>query len=205
MLSNLFGKKIRKVDYHNTNKSETHNFTNMQDQITWLTDNGWVNGNTFNKSNKNILIMDDRQDIISAVIDDLERMDETEIINLNHFNLITVSSKNAGFHVLDILEKAPNITIDYALLDIVLGGKKIVDGVKQMVDGVDVAIQIWERFSTAQILFFSGCIIENSNDRDDFKNRFTSYTQEDISDYLLPKDIDFDSEIDQLATFFNGF
>ena len=149
--------------------------------------------------------MDDREEIISSVLDDLAALDNTNNFFLEDYNILTVSSKMAGFSVLDILEKAPKIEINFALLDVILGGKKNIDGKRKMVDGVDVALAIWEKFPNADILFFSGCIIETNDDPFSFKNKFDKYTDDDMNNYLMPKDITFEQELNKLSNFFNGF
>jgi len=153
----------------------------------------------------NNVLTDDREEIISSVLDDLAALDNTNNFFLEDYNILTVSSKMAGFSVLDILEKAPKIEINFALLDVILGGKKNIDGKRKMVDGVDVALAIWEKFPNADILFFSGCIIETNDDPFSFKNKFDKYTGDDMNNYLMPKDITFGQELSKLSNFFNGF
>lgn len=165
---------------------------------------GWLRFG-FSSERKNLLIMDDSEEIISSIIDDLHKLNSTTNFNINDFNIFTISSKMAGFDVLELLEVAPEIRIDFALLDIILGGKKVVEGVRKMIDGVDVAISIWTRFPNAEILFFSGCIIEQTVDKNHFKSRFEKFTSEKIDDYIIPKDADFSDELDQLSRFFIGY
>jgi hypothetical protein len=175
----------------------------IDEQIEWIKNENWCNDYDPNK--KTILIMDDREEIIYSVLDDLAALDNTNNFFLEDYNILTVSSKMAGFSVLDILEKAPKIEINFALLDVILGGKKNIDGKRKMVDGVDVALAIWEKFPNADILFFSGCIIETNDDPFSFKNKFDKYTDDDMNNYLMPKDITFEQELTKLSNFFNGF
>ena len=177
---------------------------NLEEQSRWLLDNGWIH-EPYVKSKKTILIMDDREEIISSIIDDLKSLDVTDTFFIDDYNILTVHTKMAGFDVINIIENAPNIEINYALLDIILGGKKIIGGVRTMVDGVDVAIRLYKRFPSIDILFFSGCIIEQSDDPSHFKNKFDSYTGDDLNNYIMAKDISFDDELKKLSIFFNGF
>lgn len=206
MFSMFFGKKNNIVEPTTTvkinNKNNNNNMT-IDEQIEWIKNENWCNDYDINK--KTILIMDDREEIISSVLDDLAALDNTNNFFLEDYNILTVSSKMAGFSVLDILEKAPKIEINFALLDVILGGKKNIDGKRKMVDGVDVALAIWEKFPNADILFFSGCIIENNDDPFSFKNKFDKYTDDDMNNYLMPKDITFEQELSKLSNFFNGF
>lgn len=205
MFSMFFGKKNNIVEPTTTVKINNKNNNNMtiDEQIEWIKNENWCNDYDINK--KTILIMDDREEIISSVLDDLAALDNTNNFFLEDYNILTVSSKMAGFSVLDILEKAPKIEINFALLDVILGGKKNIDGKRKMVDGVDVALAIWEKFPNADILFFSGCIIENNDDPFSFKNKFDKYTDDDMNNYLMPKDITFEQELSKLSNFFNGF
>ena len=204
MFSIFFGKKNNIVEPTTTTlKINNNNNMTIDEQIEWIKNENWCNDYDTNK--KTILIMDDREEIISSVLDDLAALDNTNNFYLEDYNILTVSSKMAGFSVLDILEKAPKIEINFALLDVILGGKKNIDGKRKMVDGVDVARAIWEKFPNADILFFSGCIIETNDDPFSFKNKFDKYTDDDMNNYLMPKDITFEQELTKLSNFFNGF
>lgn len=203
MFSMFFGKKNNIVEPTTTLKINNNNNMTIDEQIEWIKNENWCNDYDTNK--KTILIMDDREEIISSVLDDLAALDNTNNFFLEDYNILTVSSKMAGFSVLDILEKAPKIEINFALLDVILGGKKNIDGKRKMVDGVDVALAIWEKFPNADILFFSGCIIETNDDPFNFKNKFDKYTDDDMNNYLMPKDITFGQELTKLSNFFNGF
>lgn len=204
MFSMFFGKKNNIVEPTTSLKiNNNNNNMTIDEQIEWIKNENWCNDYDPNK--KTILIMDDREEIISSVLDDLAALDNTNNFFLEDYNILTVSSKMAGFSVLDILEKAPKIEINFALLDVILGGKKNIDGKRKMVDGVDVAIAIWEKFPNADILFFSGCIIETNDDPFSFKNKFDKYTDDDMNNYLMPKDITFEQELSKLSNFFNGF
>ncbi len=204
MFSMFFGKKNNIVEPTTSLKiNNNNNNMTIDEQIEWIKNENWCNDYDTNK--KTILIMDDREEIISSVLDDLAALDNTNNFFLEDYNILTVSSKMAGFSVLDILEKAPKIEINFALLDVILGGKKNIDGKRKMVDGVDVALAIWEKFPNADILFFSGCIIETNDDPFSFKNKFDKYTDDDMNNYLMPKDITFGQELTKLSNFFNGF
>ena len=203
MFSMFFGKKNNIVEPTTTLKINNNNNMTIDEQIEWIKNENWCNDYDTNK--KTILIMDDREEIISSILDDLADLDNTNNFFLEDYNILTVSSKMAGFSVLDILEKAPKIEINFALLDVILGGKKNIDGKRKMVDGVDVALAIWEKFPNADILFFSGCIIETNDDPFSFKNKFDKYTDDDMNNYLMPKDITFGQELTKLSNFFNGF
>lgn len=196
--------RVEQVQQPSTSSTAHQAKRSLQEQSDWLIENGWIS-TPYSKQKKTILIMDDREEIISSMIDDLKALDSTNSFFFDDYNIITVFTKMAGFDVIDIIEQAPDIEINYALLDIILGGKKVVDGVRVMVDGVDVAIRLYKRFSSIDILFFSGCIIEASDDPSHFKNRFENYIGDDMNNYILPKDVSFDEELKKLSEFFNGF
>lgn len=208
MFGKLFGKNEKTKTTETQEKSESVELeldvNDIDSQIDWLIDNGWTK--SYNPSNKTLLIMDDREAIISSMLDDLYSLDmELADFKLDNYNILTIHSKMAGFNVLDILEKAPLIEIHYALLDIILGGKKVIDGKRKMVDGVDVAIEIWNHFDSAEILFFSGCIIESDGkDIFNFKDKFENFSGDKIENYILPKDSSFDDELNKLSEFFLG-
>jgi hypothetical protein len=178
--------------------------TDLSIQSQWLVNNGWLKEN-YDKNKKTILIMDDREEIISSILDDLKSLERSGGFFINDYNVLTVFTKMAGFDVLRIIDEAKEIEIHYALLDIILGGKKLFGDKRKMIDGVDVAINLYERFNYIDILFFTGCIVDNSNDPTNFKNKFEKFMGDSISKYMMPKDIPFDEEIKRLSAFFNGF
>lgn len=178
--------------------------TDLSIQSQWLVNNGWLKEN-YDKNKKTILIMDDREEIISSILDDLKSLERSGDFFINDYNILTVFTKMAGFDVLRIIDEAKEIEIHYALLDIILGGKKLVGDKRRMIDGVDVAINLYQRFNSIDILFFTGCIVDNSNDPTNFKNKFEKFMGDSISKYMMPKDIPFDEEMKRLSAFFNGF
>ncbi len=178
--------------------------TDLSIQSQWLVNNGWLKEN-YDKNKKTILIMDDREEIISSILDDLKSLERSGDFFINDYNILTVFTKMAGFDVLRIIDEAKEIEIHYALLDIILGGKKLVGDKRKMIDGVDVAINLYQRFNSIDILFFTGCIVDNSNDPTNFKNKFEKFMGDSISKYMMPKDIPFDEEMKRLSAFFNGF
>jgi len=200
-----FFKKKKPIDEICKEEIEKPIKMSLEEQFLWIKNQGWLLNENFNINNENILIMDDRNEIISSIMDDLYSLDEQTSFNINNYNILSTTTKMAGFYVLDILEKAPDIVINYALLDIILGGKKITDEKRIMVDGVDIAIQIWERFPQSNILFVTGCIIENSPDKSNFKYKFDKYTNDDLNNYLLSKVVEFDTILEKLSNFFNVY
>lgn len=196
--------KNNKATVSNTVENSKNSFESLNEQVSWLITNGWLVDSKYNKENKNILIMDDSEEIILSILDDLRSIDSPHF-NLSKFNIITVSTKMAGFDVLEIIKNADRIKIDFALLDIVLGGKKDIDGIRKMLDGVDIAIELLKNNPAVHLLFFSGCIIEETNDSLHFRTRFENFVGEDMNDYIIPKDIDFEDGLNKLTKFFVGF
>jgi len=176
----------------------------LNNQIKLLKDNNWLYSD-YKIGNKNILIMDDNESIISTVMDQLYTLDDTSIFNIDDYNIITVYSIMAAFNVIEILEYAPNIEIHFALLDLVIGGKKRINDKLVQYDGLDTAIKIWEKFPNAKILFLSGCIIEPKDDPSNFKERFFKFYGEDMDRFVIQKGIKFNTETEDLRLFFNGF
>jgi len=205
MFGGLFNKNSTKeIKPKNESIDDFPNVEKIDSQIDWLISNGYTED--YDPGKKTLLIMDDREAIISSILDDLYSLEEQESeFHLKNFNILKLQSKMAGFNTMDILTNAPLIEINYALLDIILGGKKVIDGKRKMVDGVDVAISIWDKFEAAEILFFSGCIIDSGNKEIfNFKDKFEKYTGDSIENYILPKDSSFEEELDKLSELFLG-
>lgn len=207
MFFNLFKRNKNNdcIDMNINAEIESTDFKkNVRIQFNWLKEKGWLLNN-FDISKKNILIMDDKENVVSSVIDELTSLENYSTFNIDNYNIICLHSKEAGFHALEILEHAPDIEIDYALLDIILGGKQKINDHIIMLDGVDVAIKIWEKFPQAEILFITGCLIEDTSDKMHFKTKFDNYTQDDLNNYILSKDLGFDEGLKVLIKFFNVF
>lgn len=201
---NFFKKPKKETECFQSIDEQSKEKLPIEIQSDWLLQNGWIS-KPYDKNKKTILVMDDREEIISSIIDDLKSLDCSDNFSIDDYNMLTVHTKMAGFDVLEIIETATEIEINYALLDIVLGGKKTIDGVRVMLDGVDVAIKLMDKFPSIEILFFSGCIIDSSDDPSHFKNKFDNYTGDDLNNYIMAKDISFDDELKKLSEFFNGY
>lgn len=139
----------------------------------------------------NFLIMDDNEIGVNISIKDVEELNELANIlrtkgihniplkyevfvnkmtnfelrdlskfDLDKFQLIKSTTDMAGFSVLEMLQ---DIKIDYAFLDILVGGLGMYKGKVTVIDGIDVANEILTRNPKAKIIFYSGCNINKES------------------------------------------
>lgn len=90
----------------------------------------------FDENNKTLLIIDDNPGIISFLVDDIEFLQMEGKIPKD-LNIITISGVHAAFELDTLLNRNP-IKIDYAIIDITIGGAKMKDGVTHKFTGIDV-------------------------------------------------------------------
>lgn len=159
----------------------------------------------FNDTLNNLIIMDDREEIVESLIDEMFLLSKQDrLFNIESLNILKFSGKMAGFNVVELLNRFKDIEIEFALLDIVLGGKKMVGDKRLMLDGVDVALKIFETSPDCKILFFSGCFDESVNEQP-FGIKFFKNTGNNIYEYSMPKDVSIFEEKERLKEFFNWF
>lgn len=143
----------------------------------------------------NILLMDDdsfwmsslKRDLkqLHTTINDQEEMDEIlkyilesygtialehlkkfiSNFDINNYNIISYTGIKCGFEVLKSIESTKS-TIDFAILDIVLGGIVIDENNAFIsVDGIDVAHKLLEKYNNSiNILISTGCSLKKSKE-----------------------------------------
>ena len=89
----------------------------------------------------------------------------------SNYNIIQFTGNKCGFELIKTIDDTKNV-IDYAILDVVLGGLVIdKNDVFVSVDGLDVAKKILDRFeSKVNILISTGCTMKDSKEDYKFKN-----------------------------------
>lgn len=166
---------------------------------------------------KNILILDDNEEsghvtildlkmlntisekIRTDCIDSLSDKHKTFVSTLNQnsitklkdfsiddFNIILVTGSMAAFSIFEALDNGLNI--DYAILDILLGGNNIYKGKPCVLDGIDVVNKLVTHNKYVKYLFYSGCSINSDTDEN---IKFKNLMGENINKYLIIKNKDF--------------
>lgn len=145
---------------------------------------------------KNIVIMDDDSFMMMSIRRDIMQMSQTidsaefsgilasiserygqdvanEVwdfamsFNLDDYNIVTFTGTKCGFELIKTIEETPHLPrIDFAILDIVLGG--IVIDENEMfvsVDGLDVAKKMLDKYDDhVNILISTGCSLKDSKE-----------------------------------------
>jgi len=173
-------------------------------------------------SKKNLLIMDDVSDVINVTIKELEFLDRcsekinesglenlgsfkpfveeltnTELmkltkISLDDFNIIRAEGKMAAFQAM----RADSI--DYCILDIIIGGHNIFNHEIKILDGIDVAYEMVKKGVPIEcILFFSGCSLGETSA--EFK-KAKDLLGIDITDRVIYKDNNINQKLKMLIS-----
>jgi len=104
--------------------------------------------NSYHANRKTLIIVDDNRGSASFLADDLYREIGEDI------NIITFTSEYAGFILEEMLDKT-GIGVDYAILDITLGGIRRLGGKNVVYDGVDIYKILMEKNSETEYLFYT--------------------------------------------------
>ena len=136
-----------------------------------------------------------------SVVDDV--IDFSITFNINNYNITSFTGSKCGFEVLKTLDNLPKGTkIDYAVLDIVLGG--IVIDENEMfvsVDGLDVTRRMLDIFDDhINILISTGCSMKDSKEEYKLNNLIGDRTNVNI--YI--KGLDFNVRVGDLLVLLSG-
>jgi hypothetical protein len=204
----MFGKILDFFSKKENKKGEEKQNNNINEFLEYIRKEGILYNEDFDFNKKNVLIMDDKKDIVEGIIDDFFILDEKGLINIDDYNFFVFYGKMSAFLVKDFIEKFGNlISIDYAILDIIIGGKRFSNGKKIIYDGIDVSKILKEKYPNCLIIFYTGCMIENSDDllmNISYVKKFKEYFDDNIYNYLMSKSENLDTEIKYLHKFLKG-
>jgi len=147
-----------------------------------------VDMSDFDRDKRSILLMDDHEGIVSFLKDDLVYLDEKNIIDLDKINVLTFSSNLAAFNFEVAQRKMKGLNIDWAIIDITLGGSVITKDGNVKYTGVDVYEMILKYNPDVKFIFYTG---NNLNPyikaNKAIIDKFKSISGKKIKDYILFK------------------
>ena len=119
----------------------------------------------------------------------LEKLDNDTLyslstLDMDDFNIILITGKMAGFQLVSAIGRG--LRVDYAVLDIILGGSGVYKGETSIIDGIDLAGDILDRNPEANVMFYTGCSFEKGQDEYKRVSKLTSR----INDMVLFKNND---------------
>jgi len=115
----------------------------------------------------------------------------TKLNNLNtqDYNIISITGLMSAFTLFEAIDRG--LKVDYAILDILIGGQNKYNGKSIILDGIDVANKIIETNPKAKYYFYSGCsLVDESDESIKYRNIFNS----NIKDKVITKDKDFNNK-----------
>lgn len=150
------------------------------------------------KNLKNLLIIDDNEGMVSFLKDDIEYLiGEGKI---DKVNVIAISSPYAAFSLKLLKEKIDWLVIDYAIIDITLGGSIMSKKGNIKYTGVD-AYEILDN-NQCKYMFYTGNNLNpyiKANRK--LIEQFKELTNEDIMDYVLFKtSLDMDTRREKIRS-----
>lgn len=102
-----------------------------------------------------------QKDFITKLPNDLFQSLST--LKKSDFNIILVTGEMGAFSIYEAIDHG--LEIDYAILDILIGGYNEYKGQCYILDGIDVSKKIQETNKECQYIFYSGCsLVENSDE-----------------------------------------
>lgn len=137
---------------------------------------------------KNVFIIDDNCEIVKIVTSDFNNYLKT-IDRVDDFNVIQMCKKTAGFDMLSIIAKYPEIRIDGLIADIILGGNEKINGKKIIVDAVDLVILLKSINPDVKYSLFTGTPFSAKNENGSrVATKFENFFEESILSVTFMKD-----------------
>lgn len=169
-----------------------YDFKNINLPKLGTSDSFFGNKNIKNDNLKNILIVDDLEDIDVLYLRAFKAIKVTndkknkERNVYKDFNVYSTFENNCGAIAFNFIK---NNRIDYAILDITLGYLTNLDNGKYVtIDGIDLAVEIWKRYPTCHVVFSTvhTCNQKNPTINKYFK-KFNILTGKNLEDYYIEK------------------
>lgn len=102
---------------------------------------------------------------------------------LDDYNIILATGTMAAFSVLEAVDNG--LRVDYAVLDILIGGYNVYKGKQYMPDGIDVVKHLKQNNPNIRYYFYSGCSLSLDSDE---THKFHKITGDDLRHYTIDKD-----------------
>jgi hypothetical protein len=88
--------------------------------------------------------------------------------NFDDFLLVPITTENAGFMLLDFIERHPEVKFHYGIFDILLLGSAIIKGKRVSPTGITLVHEILKVQPDFKFVFFSGCNMYDSDELKEF-------------------------------------
>ena len=136
---------------------------------------------------QNIVIIDDSYGIVDVVKEYVEKiLLSNEIFKTT--GVLAVAGIHAPFVLTEVLKELELKKIDYAIIDIVLPGKMIINNQNVKFDGIDVAIHLHKNYGCTNFCFYSGNVVSEYVEFIGEKmKKFTNHFNKDLRDYIIYK------------------
>lgn len=146
-----------------------------RDSCQWL-----VDAPVFNSKLPSIMLIDDNPGIISFLKDDLEDIFEEHGKSLSDYNILDFTTKFAAYKFLAMNKRFGGLNIQYAIIDITLGGSAETVNGNIRLTGVDVFREMYMANPNLNYVFYTGnqlnSYIKSNKDLIEEYNRITGDT-----------------------------
>jgi len=161
---------------------------------------------SFDNNKRSILIVDDNPGMVSFLKDDIEFIEHDNVINLSEYNLLTFDTPYAAFTFQKVQDMNNGLNIDYAILDITIGGSIMTPNGNIKYTGVDIYEMILKYNPDVKVIFYTGNQLNpyiKSNKK--LIDQFSTITNgKKINDFILFKtSLDLDDRRKFFSDFFN--
>jgi len=138
---------------------------------------------------KHVIIIDDSYGIVDVVKEYVHKIiDVNDDVNLNSIDILPFGGMHAPFILMEALQKLDLMRIDFAVIDIVLPGKMMVNGINTKYDGIDVAIHLNENYGCNNFVFYSGNVVSEYVEYIGEKmSKFEAHFGRNLRDFIIYK------------------
>jgi len=142
----------------------------------------------FDFNNKTILLIDDNAGIVSFLEDDLETIFEDYDMDESKYNILSFVGEHAVYEFLTLVKEHADLNIDYAIIDLTLGGSILTPEGNIRLTGMDVFEVLHEINPLVKYFFYTGNLISDPiNPIKNIIDQYNQVTKLNLEDKVLYK------------------
>lgn len=126
-----------------------------------------------------------------------KQLEQLNKLNLEDYNIIIATGTMAAFSVYEAIDAG--LKVDYAILDILIGGHNIYSDKGCILDGIDVSNKLYGSNPEIKYNFYSGCSLAEDSDE---TIKYNKLMRGDLNSCVIVKDKNLDQKRQKLIELF---
>jgi hypothetical protein len=141
----------------------------------------------YNPNKRTFIIVDDNKGIISIIMDLLYELEDEGKIDLDKWNIISFTTKQAGIFLLKPILKKEFKRIDAALIDITFGNILRIKNKNIKINGLHLAYFLKKFYNTKFYFYTGNTLNEYIRNQKILKDFFKKELKRNLDDYVIHK------------------